>query len=115
MWRLRLSLARQRSPRRALEAEPVETGSDHVDDGIEIRCDPGSPNAWRKAPYAAEIRAWAEEGERDDMTVLVIIGPRMILVTPDREFDLGMVGPDDRIVRELEGTKVVGATVVKES
>lgn len=83
------------------------------EDGIEIRCDPGSPNAWRKEPYAGEIRAWAAEGERDDMTVVVIAGQRMILVTPDLEFDLGLVGPDERIVRELEGTKVVGATVVK--
>lgn len=47
------------------------------------------------------------------MTVVVIAGQRMILVTPDLEFDLGLVGPDERIVRELEGTKVVGATVVK--
>jgi len=39
----------------------------------------------------------------------------MILVTPDREFDLGIVGPDERIVRELEGTRVVNATVVKAS
>jgi hypothetical protein len=85
------------------------------DDGVEIRCDPGSPNAWRKQPYADDIRAWAVEGERDDMTVLVIVGHRMILVTPEREFDLGIVGPDERIVRELEGTKVVGATVVKAS
>jgi hypothetical protein len=45
----------------------------------------------------------------------VIVGQRMILVTPEREFDLGIVGPDQRIVRELEGTKVVGATVAKES
>lgn len=83
------------------------------EDGVEIRCDPGSPNAWRKEPYASEIRAWAVEGESSDMTVLVIAGQRVILVTPDREFDLGIVGPDERIVRELEGTKVVGATVVK--
>ena len=83
------------------------------EDGIEIRCDPGSPNAWRKEPYASEIRAWAEEGERNDMTVVVIVSQRMILVTPEHEFDLGIVGPDERIVRELEGTKVVGATVVK--
>jgi hypothetical protein len=47
------------------------------------------------------------------MTVVVIIGRRMFLITPDREFDLGVVGTDERIVRELEGTKVVGATVVK--
>jgi hypothetical protein len=80
-----------------------------------IRCDPGSPNAWRKEPYASEIRAWAEEGERNDMTVVVIVGQCMILVTPVREFDLGIVGPDERILRELEGTKVVSATVVKES
>lgn len=85
------------------------------DDGVEIRCDPGSPNAWRKEPYAGDIRAWAAEGERNDMTVVIIVGRRMILVTTDREFDLGIVGPDERIVRELEGTKVVGATVVKAS
>ncbi|OKO83916.1 hypothetical protein AC629_21985 [Bradyrhizobium sp. NAS80.1] len=85
------------------------------DDGIEIRCDPGSPNAWRREPYASDIRAWAKEGEMNDMTVVVIIGQRLILITPDHEFDLGAVGPDERIVRELEGKKVVGATVVKES
>ena len=85
------------------------------EDGVEIRCDPGSPNAWRREPYKAEIRAWAAEGERNDMTVVVIIGQRTILVTPEHEFDLGIVGPDERIVRELEGTKVVGATVVRAS
>jgi hypothetical protein len=54
-------------------------------------------------------------GERNDMTLVVIVGQRMILVTPEHEFDLGIVGPDERIVRELEGTKVAGTTVVKES
>ena len=37
----------------------------------------------------------------------------MILVTPDREFDLGVVRSDERIVREIEGTQVVNVTVVK--
>lgn len=37
----------------------------------------------------------------------------MILVTPDREFDLGVVRPDERIVRQIEGTQVVNVTVVK--
>ncbi|RXH25057.1 MULTISPECIES: hypothetical protein [Bradyrhizobium] len=83
------------------------------EDGIEVRCDPGFPDAWRKQPYAGDIRAWAVEGERNDMTVVVIIGLRMFLITSDHEFDLGVVGPDERIVRELEGTKVVGATIVK--
>lgn len=37
----------------------------------------------------------------------------MTLVTSEREFDVGVVGPDERIVRELEGTKVVDTTVAK--
>jgi hypothetical protein len=54
-------------------------------------------------------------GETLDMTVVVIVGQKMILVAPDREFDLGVVEPDERIVRELEGTRVINATVVKAS
>ena len=83
------------------------------EDGIEIRCDPGFPDAWRKEPFRSEIRQWAVSGETLDMTVVVMSGQKLILVTPDREFDLGVVGPDERIVRELEGTRVVNATVVK--
>jgi hypothetical protein len=84
-------------------------------DGIEVRCDPGFPNAWRKEPFHGEIRTLAASGEAHDVTVLVIIGERMILVTSDREFDLGMVGPDQRIVREFDGGRLVGAAVVMAS
>ena len=82
------------------------------EDGIEVRGDPGYPDAWRKEPFRSEIRQWAISGETHDVTVVVIVGERMILVTSEREFDLGIVRPDQRIVRELEGTRVVGATVV---
>jgi hypothetical protein len=85
------------------------------EDGIEVRCDPGYPEAWRKEPFRSEIQQWAISGETHDVTVVVIVGDRMILVTPEREFDLGIVGPDQRIVREIEGTCVVGVTLVKES
>ena len=85
------------------------------DDGIEVRCDPGFADAWRKEPFRSEIREWALSGETHDVTVVVIVGQRMILVTSEREFDLGVVGPDQRIVRELEGTRVVNAAVVKAS
>ena len=27
------------------------------EDGIEVRCDPGFPDAWRKEPFRSEIRA----------------------------------------------------------
>jgi len=57
----------------------------------------------------------ATSGEAHDVTVLVIIRERMILLAPDREFDLGVVGPDQRIVREFDGGRLVGAAVVKAS
>ena len=84
-------------------------------DGIEIRCDPGFPGAWRKEPFRSEIHSWAVSAEPHDGTALVIVGYKMTLVTPDREFDLGVVRPDERIVRELSGTRIVNTTVVKAS
>jgi hypothetical protein len=83
------------------------------EDGIELRCDPGFPDAWRKEPYYTEVRNWAVAGEANDLTVVVLVGRRMVLVTPMRDFDLGIVGTDERIVRELEAGRVVGAAVVK--
>jgi hypothetical protein len=83
------------------------------DDGIEVRCDPGFPDAWRKEPFGNEIREWALSGETHDMTVVVIVGQKMILITSEQEFDLGIVRADQRIVRELEGARVVGVTVVR--
>lgn len=85
------------------------------EDGLEIRCDPGFPDAWRKEPFRSQIYRWAEAGEHSDVTVLVIVGERMTLVTRNREFDLGVVRSDERIVRELDGTRVVNVTVVKAS
>jgi hypothetical protein len=83
------------------------------EDGIEIRCDPDRPEAWRREPYRSDIEKLAISGEQHDVTVLVISGADMTLVTPGREFHLGAVDADERIVRELEGTRVVGASVVK--
>jgi hypothetical protein len=82
---------------------------------MEIRCDPGFPDAWRKEPFRSQIYSWAEAGELSDVTVLVIVGEKMTLVTRDRDLDLGVVRSDERIVRELDGTRVVNVTVVKVS
>jgi hypothetical protein len=84
-------------------------------DGIEIRCDPGFPDAWRREPFRSEINEWALSGETEDITVVVIVGQKLTLVTSDREFDLGIVGSDQRIVREMNGTQVMDVTVVKAS
>jgi hypothetical protein len=85
------------------------------EDGLEIRCDPTFPDAWRRRPYHGEIKTLAASGEAHDVSVLVMVGERMILVSSDREFDLGVVRADERIVREYQGNRVVGTTVVKAS
>jgi hypothetical protein len=84
-------------------------------DGIEIRCDPGFPDAWRNDPFRSEIARLAAAGETHDVTVLVIAGQKMILVTADREFEVGAVQPYERIVREIEGSRVVDVKLEKAS
>lgn len=84
-------------------------------DGIEVRCDPNFPDAWQKEPFRGEIQKLAISGELHDVTVLIVIGERMILVTPAQEFDLGVVRSDERIVREIAGGEVVAVRVVKAS
>jgi hypothetical protein len=113
MCRFQLPVAGVRFARCALEAEQGKIPADDLRGGIELRCDPGFPDAWRKEPYYSEVREWAVAGERDAMTVVVISGRRLILVTGSREFDLRMVGDDERIVRELDDGRVVNARVVK--
>jgi hypothetical protein len=85
------------------------------EDGIEIRCDPGFPDAWRRQPVRTDIQKLAESGNVHDVTVLVIVGDSMILVTPEQEFHLGVVRADQRILRELDGRRVVNAIVVDEA
>lgn len=83
------------------------------EDGIEVRCDPGFPDAWRKAPFDGVIRGWAATGAGIDVTVLVLVGRKTILVASDRDFDLGVVAPDEQILREFEGGRLVDVRVGK--
>ena len=61
--------------------------------------DPGFPGAWRSSPYFETLKRWSLEGARANPAriVTVRIGTRGIVVLPDREIDIGMVGPDDAI------------------
>jgi hypothetical protein len=82
--------------------------------GIEVRCDPGYPGAWRRSPYYEAIQDWAETAKQHDGTVIVCVGAKMTLVAPEGEFSLGEVGENDRIVREMRGQRLVGAKVMKD-
>ena len=65
---------------------------------LQIAVDPNFPNAWTKPPFFAQIKKWAVDGAERGEFVFVRIGGRMIAVLPDREVDMGMVAPEDRIV-----------------
>lgn len=56
-----------------------------------VEVDPASPEAWRKAPYHATLRAWAARGAADGLTLNVLVGQRGFEIRPDRDVDLGVV------------------------
>jgi hypothetical protein len=65
---------------------------------VAIHVDPGRPEAWRREPYYSEIKRWSELAAREHQQVVVSIGKRAFVVFPNREVDLGVIGPDDRII-----------------
>jgi len=81
--------------------------------GLHLRCDPSFPDAWRKEPYYARVKQWARGATETDGVVIVCVGDRMTLVSPDREFYLGTVAEDETIIREYDGNRLVAAYVKK--
>lgn len=66
--------------------------------------DPDDPEAWRREPYYADLKRWAREGAPGGMQVAVYIDRRVIVVLPDSETDLGIVGDDEVIGVRHEAT-----------
>lgn len=81
--------------------------------------DPGLPSAWRRSPYYENLKAWAIEGARrspDLHLVDVQIGQRWIAILPDRDVDLGVLGPDETIrvwTRAGVGGEIMEVATVK--
>ena len=81
--------------------------------GLEIRCDPKFPHAWRQEPYRARILEWAEGAKRDNGSVVVLVGDRMTLISPEGEFYLGPFSEGATIVREYSGGRLINAHLQK--
>jgi hypothetical protein len=54
-----------------------------------ILVDPGFPDAWRKAPYFAQIKAWSNKRKSRFGWVLVRAHGHFIVVFPEAEIDVG--------------------------
>ena len=91
----------------------LTTGRDG--NSVEIRCDPGTPTAWRSKDYYDEVIRMAEAAQPHDGSLYVIVGKKSTLVTPDDEFPLGEVADDEVIVKEMSGQRVRGVRVIKAS
>jgi hypothetical protein len=61
--------------------------------------DPGVPGAWRQAPYFAALKHLAAEGLRAKPVRIITarIGTRIIVILPDREIDVGSIGPNESL------------------
>jgi Fe-S-cluster containining protein len=63
--------------------------------------DPGFPSAWRRSPYYENLQRWSEETRRRLPAIYIVdvlIGARSIVILPDREVDLGIIGADEMIM-----------------
>jgi hypothetical protein len=57
--------------------------------------DPGSPQAWRKAPYYDQLRAWARRLNEENRHVVVFVNDSATLIMPDDAIALGPMKPSD--------------------
>jgi len=70
----------------------------------QIAVDPARPDAWKKEPYYSCFKAWAQASLDEGTKVFVAIGNRAIVILPDRDVDLGILGEGDRIMTVREET-----------
>jgi hypothetical protein len=65
-----------------------------------IQVDPDRPDAWKRAPYYQRLKEWSRRAVAGRAQVIVMIGLRAIVILPDRDVDLGLIGDDEMIVTE---------------
>ncbi|MCA3613270.1 MAG: hypothetical protein IOC55_12780 [Methylobacterium sp.] len=71
---------------------------------LAVTVDPGFPGNWRQEPYLRNLRRWAEAALRQGDQVIVLTGGKATAILPDREQELGEIGPGDSIV-SLKGPR----------
>jgi hypothetical protein len=93
-WMLEKSLGPEWKPERAKFALVVGEGGH-----LTAFADPGFPSAWRSAPYIETFKRWSLEGARakPPRIITIRVGTRVTIVLPDREIDVGHVGPDESV------------------
>ena len=65
-----------------------------------VHVDPAVTKPWRAEPYFSVLKRLSAQGLARGTLVMVIERRRTIVVLPDREVDLGLIGPGVRIALE---------------
>lgn len=71
---------------------------EHIENRVTVVVDPARPDAWRQPPYHQQIRQWAARAAPVGGKIHVCIGPRTVVVQPDRDVDLGELDADEVIL-----------------
>ena len=64
---------------------------------LTVHVDPSAGQPWRAEPYRSTLRNWAERGLASGILVMVLKRRHAIAIHPDREEELGEMGPGTRI------------------
>ena len=65
--------------------------------GLTVLVDASRPDAWRTAPFYAQIKTWARLLIPKGQTMLVRVGTRCFVILPDEDVDVGNVTPADEV------------------
>ncbi|HYZ33187.1 MAG TPA: hypothetical protein VE684_13015 [Crenalkalicoccus sp.] len=93
-WLTEPRLGEEWYPRRSRMVLVVEPDGQR----LTVHVDEQRPDAWRRPPYHAALRALAREGAASRRQVVVNLAGRIFVVLPDRDVDLGMVGPEELVL-----------------
>ncbi len=65
-----------------------------------VHVDPAVTRPWSAEPYISVLKRLSAQGLAKGVIVMAIERRRTIVILPDREVDLGLIGPDARIAME---------------
>ena len=60
--------------------------------------DPASPTQWRKSPFFERLTALMHAALPDGVLVYVAVAEHYTLLLPDREEEIGRIGPADEVI-----------------
>jgi hypothetical protein len=60
--------------------------------------DPSSPTQWRKSPFFERLNALVQVALPDGVLVYVVVANHYTLLLPDRQEEIGRIGPKDQVI-----------------